>query len=239
MDDLERRAFEERYELTATAEAIGGSVQTAQGITQGIQSQVNAWKYAENVEVIDSLFSPEGLDGENSPVFVVGDGTAIVARVAQYNAPVQRSLEEVKDSIREELQLESALSQIEADKMDALSQLQAGDSVSAVARAGKTVATCRAYQPRWRHLRGFSRIPKVFCEAFALPRPAPGAKSVGSVTGPDGSALVVVTRVVVGDVDATSEVVLTSCSRGHRQSTTTGIRFSQQPRVCGVSRADN
>ena len=96
MDDLERRAFEERYELTATAEAIGGSVQTAQGITQGIQSQVNAWKYAENVEVIDSLFSPEGLDGENSPVFVVGDGTAIVARVAQYNAPVQRSLKRLR-----------------------------------------------------------------------------------------------------------------------------------------------
>jgi peptidyl-prolyl cis-trans isomerase D len=244
MDDLEQRAFEERYELSATAEAISATVQTAKGVTQGNQGEVNAWKYAENVEVIDSLFSPEGLDGENSPVFVVSDGTAIVARVAQYNASVQRSLEEVRDSIREELQLESALSQIEADKMDALSQLQAGDSVSAVASGlGKRWQRAELTTRAGGTSQVSASIPQgVLSEAFALPRPASGGKSVGSVTGPNGSALVVVTRVVVGDVDATSEVLLDQLAQevvARDQQLEFAAFFTAAQESVGVSRADN
>ncbi len=244
MDDLEQRAFEERYELTATAEAISATVQTAKGVTQGNQDQFNAWKYAENVEVIDSLFSPEGLDGENSSVFVVSDGTAIVARVAQYNASVQRSLEEVKDSIREELQLESALSQIESDKMDALSQLQAGESVSAVASGlGKRWQRAELTSRAGRNSQDSTIIPQgVLSEAFALPRPAPGGKSVGSVTGPNGSALVVVTRVVVGDVNATSEVLLDQLAQeviAREQQLEFAAFFTAARESVGVSRADN
>ena len=244
MDDLEQRAFEERYELSATAEAISATVQTAKGVIQGNQGEVNAWKYAENVEVIDSLFSPEGLDGENSPVFVVSDGTAIVARVAQYNASVQRSLEEVRDSIREELQLESALSQIEADKMDALSQLQAGDSVSAVASGlGKRWQRAELTTRAGGTSQGSASIPQgVLSEAFALPRPASGGKSVGSVTGPSGSALVVVTRVVVGDVDATSEVLLDQLAQevvARDQQLEFAAFFTAAQESVGVSRADN
>ena len=244
MDDLERRAFEERYELTATAAAINATVQTVQGITQQSQDQASPWKYAENPEIIDSLYSPEGLDGENSPVVTVSDGVAVVARVSQYNASEERSLEEVRDSIRESLKLESALSQIEADKLDALSQLQAGDSVSAVATGlgerwqRAELATRAGGTPQ-----GPANIPQaVLNEAFALPRPVSGGKSVGSITGPEGSSLVVVTRVLAGDVDATSEALVDQLAKeviARDQQLEFAAFFTAAQESVGVSRADN
>ena len=244
MDDLERRAFEERYELTATAAAINATVQTVQGITQQSQDQASPWKYAENPEMIDSLYSPEGLDGENSPVVMVSDGVAVVARVSQYNASEERSLEEVRDSIRESLKLESALSQIEADKLDALSQLQAGDSVSAVATGlgerwqRAELATRAGGTPQ-----GPANIPQaVLNEAFALPRPVSGGKSVGSITGPEGSSLVVVTRVLAGDVDATSEALVDQLAKeviARDQQLEFAAFFTAAQESVGVSRADN
>ena len=244
MDDLERRAFEERYELTATAAAINATVQTVQGITQQSQDQASPWKYAENQEIIDSLYSPEGLDGENSPVVMVSDGVAVVARVSQYNASEERSLEEVRDSIRESLKLESALSQIEADKLDALSQLQAGDSVSAVATGlgerwqRAELATRAGGTPQ-----GSANIPQaVLNEAFALPRPVSGGKSVGSITGPEGSSLVVVTRVLAGDVDATSEALVDQLAKeviARDQQLEFAAFFTAAQESVGVSRADN
>lgn len=244
MDDLERRAFEERYELTATAAAINATVQTVQGITQQSQDQASPWKYAENQEIIDSLYSPEGLDGENSPVVMVSDGVAVVARVSQYNASEERSLEEVRDSIRESLKLESALSQIEADKLDALSQLQAGDSVSAVATGlgerwqRAELATRAGGTPQ-----GPANIPQaVLNEAFALPRPVSGGKSVGSITGPEGSSLVVVTRVLAGDVDATSEALVDQLAKevlARDQQLEFAAFFTAAQESVGVSRADN
>jgi peptidyl-prolyl cis-trans isomerase D len=244
MDDLERRAFEERYELTATAAAINATVQTVQGITQQSQDQASPWKYAENQEIIDSLYSPEGLDGENSPVVMVSDGVAVVARVSQYNASEERSLEEVRDSIRESLKLESALSQIEADKLDALSQLQAGDSVSVVATGlgerwqRAELATRAGGTPQ-----GPANIPQaVLNEAFALPRPVSGGKSVGSITGPEGSSLVVVTRVLAGDVDATSEALVDQLAKeviARDQQLEFAAFFTAAQESVGVSRADN
>ena len=244
MDDLERRAFEERYELTATAAAINATVQTVQGITQQSQDQASPWKYAENPEIIDSLYSPDGLDGENSPVVMVSDGVAVVARVSQYNASEERSLEEVRDSIRESLKLESALSQIEADKLDALSQLQAGDSVSAVATGlgerwqRAELATRAGGTPQ-----GPANIPQaVLNEAFALPRPVSGGKSVGSITGPEGSSLVVVTRVLAGDVDATSEALVDQLAKeviARDQQLEFAAFFTAAQESVGVSRADN
>ena len=244
MDDLERRAFEERYELTATAAAINATVQTVQGITQQSQDQASPWKYAENPEIIDSVCSPEGLDGENSPVVMVSDGVAVVARVSQYNASEERSLEEVRDSIRESLKLESALSQIEADKLDALSQLQAGDSVSAVATGlgerwqRAELATRAGGTPQ-----GPANIPQaVLNEAFALPRPVSGGKSVGSITGPEGSSLVVVTRVLAGDVDATSEALVDQLAKeviARDQQLEFAAFFTAAQESVGVSRADN
>jgi peptidyl-prolyl cis-trans isomerase D len=244
MEDLEQRAFEERYELSATAQAVNANVQSAKGITQQFGGQQSLWKYASNTDVIDSLFSPEGLDGENSPVLMVDEGVAIVARVSQYNPSEQQGLDEVRDGINEELGLESALSEIESDKADALARLEAGDPVSAVASdLGKRwqraeLATRAGATPQ-----GPAEIPRdVLNEAFALPRPATGEKSVGSVTGPSGSALVVVTRVLAGDVAATSETFVDQLSKevvARDQQLEFAAFFNAAQQAVGVSRSEN
>ena len=128
--------------------------------------------------------------------------------------------------------------------MDALSQLQAGDSVSAVASGlGKRWQRAELTTRAGGTSQGSASIPQgVLSEAFALPRPASGGKSVGSVTGPNGSALVVVTRVVVGDVDATSDVLLDQLAQeviARDQQLEFAAFFTAAQESVGVSRADN
>ena len=49
-------------------------------------------------------------------------------------------------------------------------------------------------------------IPQeVLDAAFDLPRPAPGAKSVGAIDTSDGAALITVTRVVQGNLSTTAD----------------------------------
>ena len=75
--------------------------------------------------------------------------------------------------------------------------------------------------------RGPAEIPRdVLNEAFALPRPTAGEKSVGAVTGPSGSALVVVTRVLAGDVAATSETFVDQLSKEVVATSVYSIPFS-------------
>ena len=142
VEELEQRAFEERYELTETASAMGLSLQRAEGITESEASDGQQWALAGNSDVIDSLFSTEGLEGENSAVIVMNDGRAVVVRVAQYHAPEQLTLADVRQTILDELKQEAARGEIEADKANALAQLEEGVSVSEVANdLGKRWAT--------------------------------------------------------------------------------------------------
>ena len=79
-------------------------------------------------------------------------------------------------------------------------------------------------------------------EAFALPRPAAGEKSVGSVTGPNGSALVVVTRVLAGDVAATSETFVDQLSEevlARNQQLEFAAFFNAAQQTIGVARSEN
>ena len=210
VDELEQRAFEERYELTETANAMGLSLQRAEGITENAAPEVQQWALAGNSEVIDSLFSTEGLEGENSAVIALGDGRAAVVRVAQYYASEQLSLADVRQTILDELKQEAARSEIEADKADALAQLEEGVSVSEVANdLGKRWVTHELVTRVNLTPTGAVSVPQsVLTEAFSLPRPQEGGKSIGSATTPEGSALIVVTRVLAGDVGATGQALL-------------------------------
>ena len=186
VEELEQRAFEERYALRETAAALGLSVQRAEGVTENNMAEVQGWALADNVDVIDSLFSTEGLEGENSPVISLSDGRAAVVRVAEYYAAEQLLLADVRQDIVYELKEESALSAIEADKIDALAQLQEGVAVSEVAIGlGKRWETQELISRRGITPRGTVNVPEsVLTEAFSLPRPTEGGKSVGAATTP-------------------------------------------------------
>ena len=147
---------------------------------------------------------------ENSPVISLSDGRAAVVRVAESYAAEQLLLADVRQDIVNELKEESALSAIEADKIDALAQLQEGVAVSEVAIGlGKRWETQELISRRGITPSGTVNVPEsVLTEAFSLPRPTEGGKSVGAATTPDGSALVVVTRVLAGDEGATEELLM-------------------------------
>ena len=243
VEELEQRAFEERYELTETASAMGLSLQRAEGITESVALDGQQWALAGNSDVIDSLFSTEGLEGENSAVIVMNDGRAVVVRVAQYHAPEQLTLADVRQTILDELKQETARSEIEADKANALAQLEEGVSVSEVANdLGKRWATHELITRMSLTPAGAANVPEsVLAEAFSLPRPEDGGKSIGSATTPEGSALIIVTRVLAGDVGATGEALLQQLEQqitGRDQQLEFGAFFAAAETSVGVTRSE-
>lgn len=243
VEELEQRAFEERYELTETASAMGLSLQRAEGITESVASDGQQWALAGNSDVIDSLFSTEGLEGENSAVIVMNDGRAVVVRVAQYHAPEQLTLADVRQTILDELKQEAARGEIEADKANALAQLEEGVSVSQVANdLGKRWATHELITRMSLTPAGAANVPEsILAEAFSLPRPEDGGKSIGSATTPEGSALIIVTRVLAGDVGATGEALLQQLEQqitGRDQQLEFGAFFAAAETSVGVTRSE-
>ena len=243
VEELEQRAFEERYELTETASAMGLSLQRAEGITESVASDGQQWALGGNSDVIDSLFSTEGLEGENSAVIVMNDGRAVVVRVAQYHAPEQLTLADVRQTILDELKQEAARGEIEADKANALAQLEDGVSVSEVANDfGKRWATHELITRMSLTPAGAANVPEsILAEAFSLPRPEDGGKSIGSATTPEGSALIIVTRVLAGDVGATGEALLQQLEQqitGRDQQLEFGAFFAAAETSVGVTRSE-
>ena len=243
VEELEQRAFEERYELTETASAMGLSLQRAEGITESVASDGQQWALAGNSDVIDSLFSTEGLEGENSAVIVMNDGRAVVVRLAQYHAPEQLTLADVRQTILDELKQEAARGEIEADKANALAQLEEGVSVTEVANdLGKRWATHELITRMSLTPAGAANVPEsILAEAFSLPRPEDGGKSIGAATTPEGSALIIVTRVLAGDVGATGEALLQQLEQqitGRDQQLEFGAFFAAAETSVGVTRSE-
>lgn len=242
IDELEQRAFEERFALTQTAAEMALDLQQAQGVTQagiqpaGVEPTV-AQEVFGNSDVIDALFSPEGVDGENSAVLRLTDDRVVVVRVSTHYPAAQLALADVQDTIAEQLRLEAARNLIETDKARALEQLKSGASVSEVANElGK----------RWitHELMTRNQVdqvpPAVLAKAFALARPAEGGKSVDGATTPTGSALVVVTRVVAGDVGATQDELVAQLSQQIQirdQQLEFAAFFASAEETVGVTRA--
>jgi peptidyl-prolyl cis-trans isomerase D len=211
IEELEQRAFEERYSLTETATALGLAVQKAENISQNRDSTLlREWQLAGIADVIESLFSSEGLDGENSAVLSLDEDRVAVVRASDYAPAEQMTLEDVRTDIVDALKLEAALSQIESDEQSTLTQLLEGASVSDVAASlGKRWETRELITRGGVTPQGSPEVPQfVLREAFVLARPEPGEKSVGTSSSSEGSALIVVTRVIAGDVDATAQVLI-------------------------------
>jgi len=204
VEELEQRAFEERYELSETANALSLSIQRAEGVSESNGPDARPWPLAGSPEVIDSLFSTEGLEGENSPVILLGDDRAAV---------------------------------------NALAQLKEGVSVSQVANdLGKRWETHELITRMSMTPTGPANVEQsILTEAFSLPRPQDSGKSVGAVSTPEGSALIVVTRVLAGDVGATGQALLQQLEQqvtARDQQLEFGAFFAAAEVAVGVARSD-
>ena len=199
-EEIERSGYDERYALTDTAAAFALSLKRVDGIT--LAAAVSEDAQVLNADVVKSaLFSADLIEGENSSVINVDDETSVMVRVAQNYPPEVIPLDQVRTQISAEVRREKALDLIDEASADALSLLEQGEGVSQVASdLGK----------RWTTLESVNRTRadddttrEVINYAFTLPRPDENGRSVGSVVLADGSsALVAVTRVVMGDISS-------------------------------------
>lgn len=218
--ELERSAYDERYTLDATAQSLGVEVVTASAISRGAPGDDEIFG---NALILNALYAAEVLDGTNSEPIELSEEEIVIVRVDRQYAPEPIPLAEVSEKIRLEIEREKALAAIEIAKQNGLVRLQAGESVTEIARD---------VNGSWQSFELASRagteqgIPQpVLKIAFDLPRPADGEKAVGVASIDDGAALVTVTRVLQGNL---SNTVDTAATELRRVSESRAARFDFQ-----------
>lgn len=196
---LEELAYDEQTSLTQTAEELGLVLEERLSITKATDDEK-----LSAPALSDAAFSPEVLNGNNSTAIAFGEDELIVLRVNEQYPPELKPLETVRDEISKSIVREKALALIEEHKSQGLARLEAGESASAIANdiGGKWQVFEAA--SRGARTTADSELPSAIrIYAFGLPRPPAGEKSVGAVEVSEGAALVTVTRVIQGDLDAT------------------------------------
>ena len=203
---LEDNAYEEQSALIETADSAGLTLQVAQGVTES-SPQAGALGHPS---VVSSIFSDEVLGGNNSEGIVISEQEIVFVRVDEQYPPELRPLAEVEEDIRSSIEREKALLLIEEHKTQGLARLKAEESVAEIAESVGSQWIQLDRVPRSPRTAAQAEIPaEVLAEAFSLPRPIEGARSVGVADFADGAALVTVMGVTQGDVDATSQAEVT------------------------------
>lgn len=204
--ELEEFSYDEQTSLTHTADELGLTLHKVSQISRDTEDAK-----LKMPALLDAAFSDAVLAGDNSNAIALGEEELIVLRVEKQYPPELRPLQTVSGEIRDTLVREKALALVEENKTQGLARLQAGESVTEIAND---------FAAQWQSFEAADRSPRTTQDdqlptevrtfAFTLARPASGQKSVGAVALANGAALVTVTRVVQGDIDATLEVEATA-----------------------------
>jgi peptidyl-prolyl cis-trans isomerase D len=172
---LAQLAFENPDSLQPAADQLGAEVREAASVTRFGGPGIGA-----NRAVVEAAWSEAVFERrENSALLEVGDGHAVVIRVAAHHPPELRPLQDVAEQIIAELRSELAAGLALAAGELARERLVAGDAVAEVAEAlsgdhvaGLTVVRDDVTVP-----------PEVSRAAFMAPRPAAGASEVVGIEG--------------------------------------------------------
>ena len=202
-EKFEQLAFENPASLDAVAKELKLPVQTSDWLTRAGGSGI-----AATAAVQQAAFSPEVLkDGENSKPIAVGENKLVVVRKAEYEAPRQRSFDEVAAQVRSQLQDDKAKAQVLAEAQAALKAVQDGKTLEE-AIAGKNAQIKSLGQVR-RDDRSVD--PALVAELFKLPRPASGKQSFAQVQLGSGDVAVLALSSV--DTPSASEVQAAEAQR--------------------------
>lgn len=182
IEKLEQLAFENPTALEPVARDLGLQLRTTEWFTRAGGAGI-----AANEVVKVAAFSQEVVsDGENSKPLTIGESRVVVVRKAEYEAPRQRSLEEVADVVRDALRLEQARARAKTDAAEVVAAAKAGTPLeqAVLAKNGdlRTPGAVRrsdAVQDR-----------AVIDAAFKLPRPAAGAVTYGEAQLANGAIAV-------------------------------------------------
>ena len=182
-EKLEQLAFENNASLEIPAKELGLSVQTTDWITRaggpGIASIDAVKQAAFSAEVVK--------DDENSKPLPAGDNRVVVIRKAAYEAPRQKTFEEVVDAVRADTIAAAARAQAQADAAEVLKQVKAGtplaDAVKARGVELQSPGLIKRNQP------GVDRA--IVDALFKLPRPTPPAAQFKDVSLANGNVAVI------------------------------------------------
>ncbi|HSW11445.1 MAG TPA: SurA N-terminal domain-containing protein [Solimonas sp.] len=198
-EKIEQLAFENPGSLDGVAKDLGLTVQTTDWFTRAGGAGI-----AANDAVKQAAFSAELLsDNENSKPISVGENSLVVVRKAEYEAPRQRPLAEVAETLREELRAEAAKAQAQADAAKLLAELRAGKPLAEAAAAlGAGLRQPGALK------RNDSTQDRALVEAlFKLPRPAEGKPQFSQTTLGDGNVAVLALSAVQDPAPAAAEEI--------------------------------
>jgi peptidyl-prolyl cis-trans isomerase D len=199
MDSL---AFEQNTALDPIAKEFGLKIESANGIVRGTSDGLFA-----NQVLKDAAFSEEVLDEAfNSKAVEFEENKAAVLRVRTRHEPQDRPLDAVRDDVIASIRAEKADVAIEQAAAEGLVQLEAGDSVDAIARS-----IGASWQTAAQASRSQVGVPEaVLKKAFELPlargeASARTGRAVARVDLQDGQALVVITAIEDGDIESMTE----------------------------------
>ena len=205
--ELDRLAFENPGNLEAVAEAFGLEVQQAAEVTETEGEGTFADPAARG-----AVFEPEVFDGvASSEAVMLADGSVIVARTTERFAPEERPLADVADEIRQQLVTERAEARLVEAHAEALARIRNGEAVQTVAAD---------YDLEWQVVENAKQTETpelssaVLRAAFLAPAPDAANKSVSEADLPGGGrAVVTVTDIREGDLDALSEAEVANLER--------------------------
>ncbi|NKF23768.1 SurA N-terminal domain-containing protein [Solimonas marina] len=188
-DKLDQLAFENPTSLEPVAKQLGLKVETTDWFTREGGEGI-----AANDAVKQTAFSQEVLkDDENSKPITLNDSTLVVVRKNQYDAPRQRTFDEVKDQVIKSMQEAQGKTQAEADAKAMIADLKAGKSLDEVAKAKSAeVKDAGALSSN-----DTNADPALVKAAFKIPHPADGKDSYGEATLKDGNLAVMVLSKIV------------------------------------------
>ena len=205
-DKLEQLAFENPASLDAVTKALNVQVQTTEWFTRAGGDGV-----ASNDAVKQAAFSKEVVgDGDNSKPITLAPGKVVVIRKAEYEAPRQKPLTEVIETVRNDLRNEEARAKAQTE----------ATQMAAAARAGQApaeLATARGLALKAPGLirRDNSTEDRALVTAlFRLPRPKQGSVSASDIKLANGdSAVVVLTTVQDAPWPATDPAAVTNAQQ--------------------------
>lgn len=162
VDELDDLSLESLDGLAPVAAAMGIELKTISEFTRNGGGDLGF-----QPGLVDTVFSLEVLeDGENSPVTMLADDSAVVARVTDYKPSEVKPLETVSDAIRAQLLQEEAIALGAVATAELVGRLNAGEAADAVLATFTSVAGMR---------RGDTAVPaELMAEVFRAPKPENG-----------------------------------------------------------------
>ena len=180
---LDQLSFENPGSLDVVAKTLSLQIKTTDWVTRKGGADITA-----NPGVIAAAFSQQILgDGENSKPIALDPTHLVVVRKAEYEAPRQYSLDEVKEQIRTELRNEAAKAQAQAAAAALLKSLEGGQSLDvAVKAAGLSPVNAGTVQRDAKNL-----PPSLLEAAFRMPHPATGKMAYSQADLDNGNIAVI------------------------------------------------